>query len=153
PKNQQKIPSTQPSLSTIYGWYDSLMSTYSSYITKIDCDADMNNESITKPAYMGSLNTYMYKFEPEFVKHRGYQAQVKEFSGNRASILISTGTHGNEYNGIWIIYCLMKWICEEWSNDVNADELRSQVTIYVLPCANPTGVRDNTRKNANGVDL
>ena len=61
---------------------------------------------------------------------------------NHPNIYISAGIHGDEPAGPLAIRQLLEE--EDWPSDVS---------LWVLPCLNPTGFAVNRRENAGGVDL
>ena len=138
-------------LAYFYGLYDALMAEYPAYITKVDCDAEVASAGIERPEAMGSYPIYMYKFRPQFTpKATGYD--TTETAASVIKVFIVTGTHP-EYMAIFDAYQTMRMICEGWKTDDNLAALRWECEIYVMPCSAPYNVQNNSRTNANGVDL
>ena len=109
--------------------------------------------SISKPDYLNDINYYCYAFKPKRIR-------VSD-NANKVKILITLGEHSGERVGMWAFYNLMKYICENWRNDKNAEILRTLVEFYVIPCHNPWGFNNNSseahpfagRTNYNNVNL
>lgn len=141
----------------VYALYDALMAQFPNYITKIDLDADMASVGIDKPAGLAGYTFPMYKFRPAYAavnpNHDGAQ------NYNEIKLLITTGTHDEPY-AIETLYNLMKRICNDWNTDPNMEDLRFNVTFYIIPVSNPWALDQPTageegvvRVNWNGVDL
>jgi|GEM_PF-4399967 len=145
-------------LSDIYGRYDQFVEDYPNYVTRIDCsdaDASLN---LTRPSELTDIPIYIYKFAPNLTRSN---------NAAKGTVLpkafIVTGVHSNEKMGIYTTYSLMKYICDTWKTDVNAEMLRTMCEIYVMPLMNPwgfihagetiEGVNIPGRTNYNGVNL
>lgn len=134
-------------LDDIYSQYDELVSKYPSYVTKIDCDADVQTAlGITKPSQLDGLPIYLYKFSPTRAKNSGGND-----TGSRKKVFI-TSMHPQEKLGVWVTAKTLTMICENWKQDYNAELLRSLIDIYVMPLAWPWNADNNSRKNYNGVN-
>ena len=150
---------TQPSVNVVgnteklnmfYEMYDSLVSAYPDYVSKINCDVDAG---IERPSYMGDYPIYMYRFLPKFTPSYNYEISDYDASLYRPiKVMIVTGTHP-EYTAIHDAFCTMKQICERWVESNNLSALRHEVEFYVIPCSGPYGVSTASRTNYNGVDL
>lgn len=141
----------------IYALYDALMAQHPNYISKIDLDADMASIGINKPAGLDGYTFPMYKFRPAYAAVNPDHSGAQNY--NEIKILISTGTHDEPY-AIETLYNLMKRICNDWSTDVNMEDLRFNVTFYIIPVSNPwaldqqdAGEEGAVRVNWNKVDL
>jgi mRNA-degrading endonuclease HigB of HigAB toxin-antitoxin module len=147
---QSGMPTEVLLLTDLYIKYDSLVTTYPNYVTKIDCDAAMLIDGIPKPAYLSGLDTFLYQFRPTYapngVNHTGDQ------NYNELKIFITTGTHP-EFVAMDALYNQMKFICDTWNTDQNAEEFRYNVTFYIIPSSNLSGNDAQERANDNGVDL
>jgi hypothetical protein len=74
--------------------------------------------------------------EPDFLAYRRDSPQP------RVKVYISTGIHGDEPAGP---LAALKLIEDDlWPKDIS---------LWLVPCLNPTGLRLNTRENADGIDL
>lgn len=134
-------------LTELYAKYDALMAAYPNYITKVDCDAEVQAAlEITAPSYMEGCPIYMYKFIPKM----GDNSINAEYS-TRPKVLI-TSMHPQERLGVYATYQMMKMICENWANDVNAEQMRSLIDIYVLPAPWSWNFANNSRVNYNGIN-
>ena len=60
----------------------------------------------------------------------------------RLSAYISSGIHGDEPGGPLTLLEMIE--ANSWPNDVS---------LYICPCLNPTGFKNNTRENSIGIDL
>ena len=131
----------------LYALYDALVTSYPDYITKVDCDvAAQSALGISAPEELNGLPIYMYKFSPKIggdVSGNDHTSRVKVFV---------TSMHPQEKYGLYSMYYTMKMICENWANDVNAEQLRSLVDIYVMPCPWPWNMQNGSRVNYDGVN-
>lgn len=145
PASKSEILSSQ--IESIYSRYDALVEQYPNYVTKIDCDAEATSAlGLEKPEYLQDLPIYLYKFSPTRARNSG----GKDF-GTRKKIFI-TSMHPQEKFGIHIMIQTMEMICNNWKEDINAEQLRSLVDIYVMPLAWPWNYNNSSRKNFNGVN-
>lgn len=141
----------------IYALYDGLMAAHPLYISRIDLDLEAREQDISKPDALEIYNFYMYRFRPTYTPV-GVNHHLPQ-NYNEIKVMIVTGTHDEPY-AVETAYNLMKRICENWHEDVNAEEMRYNVTFYIIPCGNPwafsqpqAGGGGNIRTNHNGVDL
>lgn len=148
---QLTIPSEGERLDYFYGLFDALAEEYSDYITKVDCDAEANNNGISTPAYMSNYPIYMYEFKPPFAPNNT-SISVTATNCDVLKTMIVGGTHP-EYLAIYDLYQMMRLICESWQSDSNLDALRWETEIYVFPCQGAWCVEKNSRYNYNNVDL
>lgn len=134
-------------INDIYSQYDELVSKYPNYVSKIDCDAEVQEAlGISKPDYLDGLPIYLYKFSP--IRARN---SAGADTGSRKKVFI-TSMHPQEKLGIWVMAKTLTMICENWKQDYNAELLRSLIDIYVMPFAWPWNANHNSRKNYNGVN-
>lgn len=145
-------------LSDIYGRYDQLVEDYPNYVTRIDCSDADTSLGLTRPSELTDIPIYIYKFTPNLTRSN---------NAAKGTVLpkafIATGVHSNEKMGIYTTYSLMKYICDTWKTDVNAEMLRTMCKIYVMPLVNPwgfihagetiSGVNIPGRTNYNSVNL
>lgn len=134
-----------------YGLYDSLVSRFPTYVTKVDCDNVMQSLGVERPSYLSDKPIFMYKFIP------AYTPKLSDVDSNvtaarKIKVFIVTGVH-SEYMAMWDLYQSMRLICEKWETDSNLEELRWNCEWYIIPCSNPYGIDNNQRTNYNGVDL
>lgn len=144
------LPALGERCNYFYGLYDALVSAYPQYVSKVDCDTELADIGISKPDYLNGYNTYMYKFIPAYTPNATY-ADCDETDAERLKVFVISGTHP-EYIGIWDLYHTLRIICEKWDSDNNLEELRWNCEFYILPCACPYGVENNSRTTYNGVD-
>lgn len=146
------------SLADFYALYDGLVSSYPDYIQKVDCSEADSHITASHPSYLtSSLPIYLYKFCP--TKVASYGLDCNDF----VNVMIVTGLHSNEKLGMYVIYYMMKKICEDWKANNDLSQLRKLVNFYVIPCLNPWGfvnaghavgdVAIPGRCNGNGVNL
>lgn len=143
---------THRSLETYYSMCDELVTQYPEYVTAIDCDAEYltANPTDNRPSELSDKPIKMYVLRPKYanveVGHNGKQ----NFS--ELKFMITAGTHGFEWVAIQTTINFMKLICEQWNNNANVEELRFNVSFYIMPCSAPWGVVNDSRVNYNGVD-
>ena len=77
-----------------------------------------------------------------WTRDANFLAYRRECPQPRAKVYISTGIHGDEPAGPLAVLKLIEE--NSWPNDIS---------IWLVPCLNPTGLRLNTRENAGGIDL
>lgn len=142
-------PEVGQRVEAIYAWYDELVEEFPKYVVKEDCDSVMASIGVVKPAEIGHLPMYMYKFLPPMVPNG---TDTEESSINRIKAFILTGTHP-EYIAIWDCLNSMRLLCRNWKDDKNLEELRWNADIYIIPCFNLYGVDNASRTNENRVDL
>ena len=148
---QNALVMGEDKLSYFYGLFDALASAYPSYITKIDCDAEVNVAGIPTPSYMNGYPIYLYKFKPSYTPNQAAM-DATTTSKTPLKVLILGGTHP-EYMGIWDLYNTMRIICENWTENENLQALRWEAEWYIMPCSSPYSVKNWTRTNYNGVNL
>ena len=118
--------------------YDALVTAYPNYVTKTELGLDSSGNTI-----------YRYDFKAPSVPLTSIQVdRVK-----KPKIILVSGVHGSEKAGVYNLYQTMNQICNNWSNNDLLETLRWEVDFIVVPVVNVYGFDNNTRKNANGVDL
>ena len=123
----------------LYAMYDALMAKYPHYITKTDlglCSDGVNH-------------VYRYDFkEPE------QRRENNRYSETKAKAIIMSGVH-YEWPGMFGLY----YALEEIAENPALRDLRRNVHLIVVPCANPFVTLDENleasegQKNANGVEV
>lgn len=80
-----------------------------------------------------------------------------KIGNGKMAVLISSGLHGNEVGTVKLAHKIINWL--------HSEDLRKELTFYIVPCLNPDGFALARRKpgyfsdgkkgrfNANGVDL
>ena len=116
--------------------YDELVESYPDYVTK---EAFVSG-SLTNYGYTFTLGNYNAKNgkrrqEPEIVKPK---------------LLLLSGIHGYERSAVMSLYTVMKHMCE---NNYELADVIGYTTIKVLPVGNPWSYTNNSRVNANGVNI
>lgn len=150
-------------INVLYNLYDGLMAQYPNYISKIDMSDADQYLPVQRPSALDGLPIYMYHFEPTRYKNLGRTAPSVD-DGRRFVVYINCGTHPDEKFNLFTVFYMMKMICENWKNDVNAEMLRTLIDIYVVPCNSPYGFAHTNedmpgtnirygRVNENGVNL
>ena len=81
---------------------------------------------------------YKYVFSPAYPKK---------------TVFIIAGVHGDEYEGIWGLYHMMRIIYTETYSNPMLKEIRDNVKFVIIPCVNPNGFDNNTRTNADGLNI
>src|SRR5690606_38402735 len=115
--------------------YDQMMASNPEYITK----TLLGNES-------SGLPIYRYDFLPPIPQTSNVEAKLKK-------ILYISGTHGHEKPAPVDGIRFFKDLIENWRTNPILRMLRWNVHFIVIPVLNPYGMTNNTRKNANQVDL
>lgn len=134
----------------VYDAYDGLVSAYPAYVTKKDLGVDAS----------GEYHIYQYTFAPPT------QDLINSSTGNvldstrhcLQKLLVTTGTHGNSSDGdhtdsIISTYNIMKMLCQSYYGDPVLSFLHENVEIDVIPCVNPWGITNSSRRNSNNVDI
>lgn len=117
----------------VHALYDNLVERYPHYVTKNDLGGGLFE-------YVFSTGNYNYQ-----TAHRNKDAEL-----SKPVVLILAGIHGREKAGVMSTYQLFADMC---GNNYNLFDLRENVTFKVIPCGNPSGYDNNTRGNANGVNI
>jgi hypothetical protein len=125
-------------MSQLYALFDSLVQQYPDYVSKDNAYTVANLE---KPSYASDYETYVYHF-----KLYGSSSTYP-----KPTILLISGTHGNEIWSGLNLYCFMKQICE--GSSANYYNMRATYNFEVVPCLNGYGINNNSRLNANNVDI
>lgn len=141
-------------MQTVYDKFDSLVSEYPNYITRVDAGEDVG---LTYPAYANlngeasgnysptpTYRTYMYKL----VDTNSY---VYSSRNPRKKLFLIGSTHGNETAGAFNLYLFAKNLCEATNSDYF--KLRESFDVYIVPCLNGYGMCHYVRWNADGVDI
>ena len=100
------------------------------YVTKETLGPDSSGNT--------GYNVYRYVFEPE-----SYDS----------TIIISANMHGGEKTAMYALWFFLREVVNNWHSHPQLAYLRKNVRLVVLPVANPTGFRNHSRQNANGVDI
>ena len=139
--DEDEVPALNISVEDYYEMYDELMNKYPEYITK----------SLAGTDDFGN-NIYRYDFKPKNADFRKDLTDVPP-TFNKPRIFLVSSTHGAEKTVIWALYNTMRLICDEWKKSEALEFLRWNAEFIVIPIICPTGYKNNTRKNGNGVDL
>ena len=131
--------------------------TYSEVIAKFDSLMEnAQNGYITKTTIGTGSGTdlngntypiYKYDFIPKHTNDSLLQKRVVP------KILIDGSIHGFEKSSTYAIYYLMKDIIENWDKSDVLATFRNHVAFSIIPISNPWGFDNNSRLNANGVNL
>ena len=134
----------------VYDAYDSLVSAYPAYVTKKDLGVDAS----------GEYHIYQYTFAPPTQNLiNSSTGQVLDATRHcLQKLLITTGTHGNSADGdhtdsIISTFNIMKMLCQSYRGDPVLSFLHENVEIDVIPCVNPWGITNSSRRNSNNVDI
>ena len=149
--------------------YDSLVSSHSDYVVKVDAAEELN---LVYPEYAnlngeeGSVTHYLkdkdgndlpfvYSETPTYKVYLYKFADVTTQAINQVypkkKVLIISNLHGNETAAPFNLYLWLKQLCE--CRSMNFSKVRSRFDIYVIPCLNVYGAIHNQRTNANYVDI
>jgi hypothetical protein len=69
------------------------------------------------------------------------------------TILLTAGTHGNEYTAFYALYQFLDLLVKRWHEFPHLAYLRKNVRIVTVPIINMWGFANQKRQNVNGVDL
>jgi Zinc carboxypeptidase len=69
------------------------------------------------------------------------------------TILLTAGTHGNEYTAFYALYQFLDLLVKRWYEFPQLAYLRKNVRIVTVPIINMWGFANQKRQNVNGVDL
>jgi len=105
--------------------WDTLVTDYPTEVTKTAIGVSSTTASITT-----EYSIYKYVFAT-----RSYSKTV----------FLSAGCHGNEYEGFWGLYRLMRMIYDEGYKYPNLRKLRHDVRFVIVPIWNPWGVENRVR--------
>jgi hypothetical protein len=91
---------------------------------------------------------YMYHLPAPSMNTKGGTTKHKTLK-----VLLVSGIHGSEKKSIWNNYYLLKALTEGTPESRALTMLRNFCDIYVIPLACPSGIQNNTYKNADGVNI
>lgn len=120
----------------IIALYDELVALNPAYITKTEH---------TVTAKGGTRTICRYDFVEPNVDENGDKFFEQD---NKIKIILSSGTHP-EYSGIYGLYYALR----EITNNPDLIDLRRNIHFIVIPVLSPTALDNNTRYNANGIDI
>lgn len=135
------LPMGKIQYTDMYGMYDELCNKHPNYVSRKVEGKDILEDEIIS-----------YTFKPEEQSFTRNSEEVEK-TFKRFKFFIVSSTHGNERTSIWVLYNLMKLICEKWQTNESLEFLRWNVEFVICPIISPGGYRNFTRINANGVDL
>ena len=116
--------------------YDELAASYPKYVTK---------NTLTS----GTLVNYEYVFSTgDYNAKNGRRNQEPRIQ--KPVILLLSGIHGYERSAVMSLYTVMKHMCE---NDYELADVIGYATIKVIPVGNPWSYTNDSRVNANGVNI
>lgn len=69
------------------------------------------------------------------------------------TIIMSGGTHGNEYTASFAPYRFLYHLVNDWEKSSHLTKIRRHTRIIVKPINNPWSWKNNKRQNVNGVDI
>jgi len=112
----------------VNGLYEPLRATNPDYITRTNLGLDQS----------GTWNVWEYQLTP------------KNYT---KTIVVSAGTHGNEYTASFALARIVYHIVNDWKTNSLLTYVRKNVRLIVKPINNPWSFANNKRQNVNGVDL
>ncbi|MGP9696230.1 M14 family metallopeptidase [Halomonas sp. AOP27-A1-34] len=92
----------------------------------------------------------MYTFDPPALSESDF---VRLHTPKPIEIVLTAGLHGNETGAQIGTMIFINRLINEWRDDPRLATLRWGCRLKIIPCANPDGIDDGTRRNANGVDI
>ena len=105
--------------------FDTFLNDYPDEVTKSIIGASSTTDTITE-----EYNIYKFVFTP-----RNYEKTV----------FLSAGCHGDEYEGFWGLYRLMRMIYDEGYKYHSLRQLRHNIRFVIVPVWNPWGVENQVR--------
>lgn len=105
--------------------WETIRSDYSNFVSR-----SVVGTSSTTATIGTEYNIYQYVFTPE-----NYETTV----------FLSAGCHGNEYEGFWGLYRVMRMIYDYGYKYPNLRKLRDKVRFVIVPVWNPWGVQNRER--------
>lgn len=140
PYPEQKANTYSVSYTDIIAKYDSIKeritSLYSDVATNVPkpITVTKTNLQLTDSGYQ----MYKYTFTPAYPEKTVY---------------IIAGTHGNEYEGIYCLYNMVKAIYTDMYGYPQLREFRDKVKLVLIPVVNPYGFEHNCKKNGDGQNI
>ena len=139
-------------LSTSYYESDdaqTVVTNYDTLISMYDALVSANPNYIAKNALThGDFTNYEYVFSMGD-RNSGNGQRSKDASFEKPLVLVMAGTHGHERCSIMGLYLFAKALCES----PELSPLRNGLTIKMIPVVCPSGYNNNSRDNANGVNI
>lgn len=139
-----------------YGFYTSnetleLPTTFEGVIEMYDALVAERPDYVTKNVLTsGDVTNYEYVFTSGDYNRDPSAQRSPDAQVDKPVILLSSGVHGYERSAVISLYKLMRGMC---SNDYALCDLINYVTIKVIPVGCPWGYTNNSRLNANGVNI
>ena len=125
--------------STVISMYETLRSMYPDLITR----QQMQDSGTTLYEYTITTGNYN--------KYTSSQAKRDENPAiAKPVVLLTAGMHGNEHGAVMALYTLVKRMCEQ---DYRLMDILNYVTLKIIPIVSPSAFDNNTRLNANGVNI
>lgn len=125
------VDGTGDMLTTLYGWYDDLVSRFPNYISKSSIGTDQSGNYELR-CY--TINSYSTSVKPK--------------------ILWISGIHASEPYTHTTTYMMVKELLEKHNGDDTLNFIWSNCTLMVVPIANPWGLANGgIRYNSRGVNL
>jgi len=107
--------------------WDSFLTDYPNIVTKDVISKDSSN----------TYDIYKYVFTPEYYDY---------------TIFLTAGMHGNEYEGFWGLYRLMKYLYTYGYKEDTLRKILRSCRIICIPVLNPYGMQNNQRYNSLNYD-
>lgn len=145
----EPIPQPETTTSPYPVSYSAFISKYDEIVSRVNALYNSNsyasNVALPLVATKTELETltsgktlYKYEFTPAYYKK---------------TVFIIAGIHGNEYEGTYGLYYMMRMMYGEEYEYPMLKELKANVKFVFIPCVNPDGFEANTKENANGQDI
>ena len=142
------------SVSDLYGFYDTLCSTYPHMIRRVtDLGRDASDTFDIREYVMSFEDPIVTNGEVTLSGDLDLQNITNLWkSSMRNNILaISSGMHGNEKAPAWGMALAVQEILS--SDRQFAQFIKSNFEVHIVPCWNPYGFENNIRRNSNNVDI
>ena len=128
PWGSNGVPADKNPEGFVNGLYEPLRAANPDYITRTSLGLDQSD----------TWNIWRYELTP---KHY------------TKTIVISAGTHGNEYTASFALARIVNHIVNDWDKYPQLKYIRKNVRLIVHPINNPWSFANFERQNVNGVDL
>jgi hypothetical protein len=85
--------------------------------------------------------------------HNVYRYELTPEGGYTNTIIVSAGTHGNEYTAEFALGRWYQLLVNDWEKYPQLGDIRKNTRVIIHPMINPWSFANNKRQNFRGVDL
>lgn len=133
PYSDAPVMDSSLDLDAVYDWFDEDVANYPDYVSR----ELLTNETTGLPVYL-------YRYTPP---------KIKNYTESTPQILHVNGIHGSEKQSLGSGMRFYRDLCMHWKENEGLELLKFNIEFLVVPAFNAYGVANNTRDNANGVNL